>query len=121
LPGTRLLESSDTTTDALGQLIQAWQQYDHEEAGVVVSDMLGSLYRKDFPSSDDASITMRAALENLVGCPPGKAPGSRQIGSKFKHFRRRVVGGQYLDSKASERSRKGAVWRLHTTEPTDGV
>jgi len=117
---TQLVEASDTTTDALGQLIQAWRRYDSGDEGIVVSDMLATLYRKDYPPTDEASVAMRAALENLIGCPAGKAPGSRQIGNKLKHFRRRVVGGQYLDSNPNEHNRKGTVWRLHTTEaPAD--
>jgi hypothetical protein len=118
---TRLVESSDTTVDSLGQLIQAWRQYDCANAGIVVSDMLATLYRKEFPPSDDASVTMRAALENLVGCPPGKAPAPRQVGNKLRHFRRRVVGGLYLDSNPNEHNRNGAVWRLYATEATPNV
>ena len=118
---TRLVESSDTTVDALGQLIQAWRQYDFQGAGIVVSDLLATLYRKEFTPNDDASITMRAALENLVGCPPGKAPSARQVGNKLRHFRRRVVGGLYLDSNPNEHNRNGAVWRLHATEATPNV
>jgi hypothetical protein len=118
---TRLVESSDTTVDSLGQLIQAWRQYDSVNAGVVVSDMLARLYRREFTPNDDASITMRAALENLVGCPPGKAPAPRQVGNKLRHFRRRVVGGLYLDSNPNEHNRNGAVWRLYATEATPNV
>jgi hypothetical protein len=118
---TRLVESSDTTVDSLGQLIQAWRQYDSVNAGVVVSDMLARLYRREFTPNDDASISMRAALENLVGCPPGKAPAPRQVGNKLRHFRRRVVGGLYLDSNPNEHNRNGAVWRLYATEATPNV
>lgn len=109
----KLTESSDTTADALGQLIAAWPTYETPGQGIVVSEMLSRLYAKDFAPRDDASIAMRAALENLVGCPPGRVPSPRQVGAKFKAFRRRVVEGQYIDSNPSEYHRSGAVWRLH--------
>lgn len=110
---TRLAEQSDTTTDALGQLIAAWGEFDPHNTGVVVSDLLSRLYAKEYAPRDDASNTMRAALENLVGCPPGRTPSPRQVGGKLRHFRRRNVGGLYIDSNPHEYNRNGAVWRLH--------
>jgi len=115
---TRLAESADTTADALGQLVHAFKMYDTANEGIVFSDLLSKLYRKDFQPNDEASVTMRAALENLAGCPPGKAPGPRQVGNKIRSFRRRVVGGFYLDTNPNEYHRNGAVWRLHATEAT---
>ncbi len=113
LTRTRLAESADTTGDALGQLIVAWRQYDWSGQGVVVSDMLRQLYPSGGPPpNDDASIAMRAALENLVGCPVGKAPAAKQVGKRLSYFRRRVVGGVYLDSNPNEYARGGTVWRL---------
>jgi hypothetical protein len=117
----RLAESSDTTLDALTQLIQAWQQYDSGSLGIVVSDLLATLYRREFPPIDAASIAMRGALENFVGCPPGKTPAPRQVGNKLRHFPRRVIGGLYLDINPNEHNRNGAVWRLHATEATPNV
>ncbi len=115
---TKLAEASDTTADALGQLIQAWATYDMNSAGIVASDMLSTLYRKDYQPSDEASVAMRAALECFVGCPPGKTPTPRQVGNKLRAYRRRVVGGRFLDSNPNEHHRNGAVWRLHATEAT---
>ena len=112
---TRLAELADTTADALGQLIEAWQQYDVQNDGIVASDLLAKLYRRDTQPDDGASVAMRAALENLVGCPPGKTPSPRQVGNKLRHYRRRVVGDLYLDSNPNEHHRNGAVWRLHAT------
>jgi len=111
---TRLAESADTTGDALGQLIAAWRQFDWSQRGVVVSDMLRELYPSSHgpPPGDDGSIAMRAALENLVGCPPGKAPTARQVGNKLRLFRRRVVDKVFLDSNPAEYARGGVVWRL---------
>jgi hypothetical protein len=109
----KLAESSDTTTDSVGQLITAWEAYDTSAQGIVVSEALSRLYTKDCPPRDEASVAMRAALENLVGCPPGRVPSPRQVGAKFKFFRRRVIGGVYIDTHPNEHNRKGAVWRLY--------
>jgi len=114
LTRTRLAESSDTTTDAFAQFINAWGQYDAWKRGFVVSDLLNTLYppiRENVPR-DDASNTMRAAIENLVGCPPGKTPTPRQVGNRMRRFRRRVVDGKYVDADAT-RDEHGKLWRLH--------
>lgn len=110
----KLAEQSDTVADSLGQLIAAWPEIDPHDNGIVVSELLSRLYSKEYPPRDDAaSIAMRAALETLVGCPPGRAPTPRQVGAKLKTFRRRVVGGCFIDSDPNEPRRNGAVWRLH--------
>jgi hypothetical protein len=113
LTRAKLAEQSDTTADALGQLMAAWRQHDPHDSGTVVSDLLNRLYAKDFTPRDESSLAMRAALENLVGCPPGKAPSPRQVGAKLKFYRRRNIGGAYLDTNPNEPRRNGAVWRLH--------
>lgn len=114
LTRTKLAESADTTADALGQLIAAWMQWDPAGAGLVVAELLGWLYppQREHLPHDEASVAMRAALENAVGCPPGKVPTPRQVGIKLRRFRRRVVGGCYLDVDPG-RSKQGKVWRLH--------
>ncbi len=114
LTRTRLVESADTTTDALVQFISAWEQYDAYTQGFIVSDMVNTLYpplRENAPR-DDASNAMRAAVENLIGCPPGKTPTARQLGNRLRRFRRRVIGGKYLDTDEA-RGGRGMVWRLH--------
>jgi hypothetical protein len=113
LTRTKLAEHSDATSDALGQLMIAWKQYDPLNEGIVVSDLVNKLYSREMLPRDVDSAAMRATLENLVGCPPGKAPGSRQVGAKLKLFRRRNVGGSYLDYNPDEYHRGGSVWRLH--------
>jgi hypothetical protein len=113
---TRLVELADTTVGGLAQLIQAWGVYDAANNGLVVSDMLAQLYRREFQPTDAASVTMRAALENLVGCPPGKTPAPKQVGNRIRSFRRRVIEGHYLDTNANEYNRNGAVWRLCTAK-----
>ncbi len=118
LTRTRLAESADSAADAMGQLLVAWRQYDSAGRGVVVSDMLRELYppARECMPRDEASDVMRAALENLVGSPPGKTPTARQVGNRLRHFRRRVIGGAYLDFNSKEYHRGGVVWRLHHVE-----
>ena len=114
LTRTRLVESADMTTDALGQFVAALGQHDAYAPGFVVSDLVNTLYppqRENVPR-DDASNAMRAALENLIGCPPGKTPTARQVGNRLRRFRRRVIGGKYLDTDDA-RGGRGMLWRLH--------
>jgi hypothetical protein len=110
---TKLAEQSDTTADALAQLIAAWKAYDFANAGLVISETLNRLYPKEYQPRDEESSAMRAALENMVGSPPGKVPSPRQVGNKLKSFRRRVIAGVFLDSNPNEYNRSGAVWRVH--------
>ena len=105
---------SDTTADALAQLIAAWKQYDPSNSGVASSDMLSRLYPVQLHHTPQDSIdnAMRSALENMVGCPPGKTPTPRQVGNKLRQFRRRVQGAVFLDVDDSRGRRDGAVWKL---------
>ena len=116
LTRTRLAESADTATDSLMQLIHAWREYDAAEVGIVLSELLSNLYRNDSAPNDEVAKAMRSAIENLVGCPPGKKPTARQLGNKIRHFRRRVIDQYYLDRDPNEYNRKGTVWRLHRTD-----
>ncbi len=113
LTRVRLAESADATADALKQLIDAWRQYDPVHVGIVIAEALAKLYPADgqYQSRDVASIAMRAALENAVGCPPGRAPSNRQVGNKLKSFRRRVLDGWFLDTDDTK-TKHGARWRL---------
>ena len=77
------------------------------------SELLGRLYAKEYAPRDEASNAMRAALETMVGCPSGRAPGVRQVTNRLKSFRRRVCKGLFIDSNPNEYHRSGAVWRLH--------
>jgi len=110
----RLVESADTTVDTLTQLITAWQQYDTSGTGMIASELLNTLYpqQKHYTPNDEASVAMRAALENLVSCPSGKTPTPRQVANKLKKYCRRVVRGSYLDIDTSQGRRRGRVWQL---------
>lgn len=112
LTRVKLAESADTSRETLHQLIAAWQGYDVLGQGIVVSDMVNRLYAREFAPQDEASVAMRAALENLVGCGPGRNPNARQVAAKLRGYRRRVHGGWLIDTNPQEDTRNGAVWRL---------
>jgi hypothetical protein len=126
LTRTKLVESADTTADTLAQLIDAWEDYakcwpDYHAGtipGMTIANILGHLYRGCQPS-DAASVAMRAAIEGLIGCPPGRVPTARQFGFKLRSFKRRVIGNRYLDIDAAANDRSGATWQLrHTAQET---
>jgi hypothetical protein len=114
-----LAESSDAAGDALSQLLSAIRDYDMGNCGFYLSEMLSTLYPQDmqYQPRDEASVRMRAALENIVGCPAGRAPTNRQVGNKFRAYRRRVVGGAMLDCDG-DKTMKGRRWRLVTRSST---
>jgi len=114
LTRTRLAESADTTADALSQLIAAWKEYDWSSSGIVVSELLNMLYpaQREHSPNDEASVAMRAALENLVGCPPGRVPTPRQVGNKLRQMRRRVLDGVFIDAVRQKHHGKGLLWKL---------
>lgn len=114
LTRTTLAESSDTVRDTLEQLIAAWRGYDPTGEGIVVPVLLAKLYDRPIEPADEASGAMRAALENLVGSAPGRAPDARRVGNRLKAYRRRVVAGFYIDIDPAEKTRMGALWRLKT-------
>ncbi len=114
LTRTKLAEQSDTTADALAQLIAAWRKYDTFGQGIVISEMLGRLapQERQYTPTGEVETGMRAALENIVGCPPGRTPTTRQVGNKLRYYRRRVVGGLFIDVD-KQRHESGMAWRLY--------
>jgi hypothetical protein len=116
LTRTRLAEMADTTSDALAQLISAWQAYDIQGHGWVISELLEQLYGSDLQPENRERMAMRTALENLVGCAPGKVPTPRQVAGKLRSYRRRVIGGRYLDLDPHSGRREGRTWLLFPVE-----
>jgi hypothetical protein len=111
-----LAETADTTKESLGQLLAALEEYAGVDAGFIVADMLRALYPgHGTPPSDAASGAMRAALEGLVNAAPGKTPTTKQVGTKFRHVRKRVIDDLYLDHNPAEKQAGGAVWKLLST------
>lgn len=112
LTQVRLVEVADVGAGALREFLLAWKGLNADRP-VVLSQMLAELYAPrpglELGDPTDAAI-MRAAIENLVGGPAGKTPSTRALGNRLRGFRRRVMGGQFLD--VADRGREGAVWQL---------
>lgn len=112
-----LAETSDTTREALDQFMLAMTGYLTEDAGFVVSELIGNLYPAHRePPMDPGSVAVRAALEALT--PGGREPTAKVVGAKLRHFRRRVVGGRYIDNDPKEKCAGGAVWRIKSANGT---
>lgn len=109
---SQLAEIADTTSDALEKLMQAWSAYDNTGRGLVVSELLKTLYRRDCQPNDAASCDMRDAIEYFVNCPSGQVPTARTLGNKLRSSRRRVIAGMFLDIDPTTRRRNGALWRI---------
>jgi hypothetical protein len=113
-----LAESADVSGEALGQFVAAWNAYDRRGEGFVLCELLNELYpaQRESAPSDEASAAIRAALENLVGGPPGRHITPRHVGNKLRNLRRHVARGKYFDASKTEYKRGGAVWRLHNVQ-----
>lgn len=115
----KLAVFADSVDDCLEQLIMAIRAYDPHGKGFVIQRALADLYGTSggTPKVDAAAINLRTALESLTGCPAGKTVGARQIAAKLKGFRRRVVGGFYLDFNPAAKTRDGTVWLVLDATP----
>ncbi len=108
-----LEETADTTSDALRQLIDAWRLYRPDGRPILISELLRELYPPDGTGPQDGpSTAMRAALETIAGCPPGRTPTARQVANRLRSFRKRVVEGAYLDYDDSLGRKHGRWWKL---------
>jgi hypothetical protein len=114
-----LADQADTTTDTLRQLLDAWEDYAGTGVGYTVAELVNRLYpeQKEYQSSDAAAVAMRTALEALTDTPHGRTPGVSAVGYQLRQFKRRVVGGRYMDTK---RSKAGNQWLLHRTAAAAG-
>jgi hypothetical protein len=104
---------ADTGKESIAMLLEALALYDPEDKGIVVAEMLASVYAGGLTTlgHDAAVVALRTAIENL--CPNGgKPPVARQVSAKFKAYRRRVVNGQMLDFDPSKKRSSGHVWRV---------
>ncbi|MBC7772687.1 MAG: hypothetical protein H7210_09360 [Pyrinomonadaceae bacterium] len=110
-----LAATSDVETESLEMLVRAWRMYDPHGDGLVVSDLLHSLYDGYTGDliSDDPRGAMRAAIQQITGTPTGRTPDPRRVGNRFKSFRQVVTDGAYLDINPMEKRRNGGVWRLY--------
>jgi hypothetical protein len=100
-----LASAADTESELLDQLIAGWKQLDVFGDGLTVRDAL----RRVEGAPHELSV-LKDALENLCG---GKTPTIRVVGNRLKHFRDRVLGGEFLSMRTN---RMGfAVWAVRST------
>lgn len=111
---THVLEFADAGADAIGQLVDAWRQYDTAGEGFALSELLDQLYSPDSLASpsDLAARDLRFALEQFCGGAPGKSPQVRRLGNLLKSYRRRVIRGCYFDIDPAAPRRRGSCWRV---------
>lgn len=107
----KLTVTSDSTVDGIRTLFEAWQLFDPEDEGIVVSQITARLWGGGGVSLSETELTMKTAIEGIAG-RGGKAPTARQIGAAFKGIRRRVVDGVFIDIDNGLKNRAGATWRL---------
>ena len=113
----RLAETADTTADALRQLVEAWRRHDVTGRGLLLGDLLADLYPAAGPAmprrpEDQAVLdALRVAVENLTGTSGRRPATALQLGNRLKGFRRRVVGGRYLQMDPA-RTSKGFRWQV---------
>jgi hypothetical protein len=101
---------ADGSAEAGRNLVAAWRAYFPDNRGVAVANLVRDLYPQGGSlQSDQASVAMRAALEQLIGT--GKPPTSRTVGNKLKTVRDRVFDGWCLSCDTTK-SAKGRTWRL---------
>ncbi|MBX3316473.1 MAG: hypothetical protein KF902_06360 [Phycisphaeraceae bacterium] len=115
--------AADAEKEILTDLLDAMERYDPLGNGVVLATLMADLYPAlGSPPADAASVAMRTAIETATNCPAGKPPAARQVGSRFKRLRDRVVGGRKLTSRPGEKRAGGVVWRVVKQDQTgEGV
>ena len=102
-----LVDYSDREFIALQRLLAAWAEIDPRHSGLSVNDLLQKLSRepRKFASVRDAVLEI---------APPtrGDLPTVRQLGNRFKHLRKRVVNGRFLDHR--EGRSRSSLWFVST-------
>jgi hypothetical protein len=87
-----LEQVADHEANVLRDLVAGWAELDPGGKGLTAGEVLGKLEAS--PSSYE---TFRAALVELLRCPPGKLPSASGLGAKLRAVRGRNVGGHCLD------------------------
>lgn len=105
---------SDDSEQQLRDLHDAFAAYVNPRDGVVVADLIEALYGGQ-PRQTKAAVMMRSALEAITDTKVGTTPTARQVGNKFRAFRKRVIDGRYLDINSGIKTRGGVVWWLVST------
>ena len=114
--------AADSDKEMLGQLMAAWEEYDRAGNGIVLSTLLKDLFPcgDGKPTSPEA-VALRDAIELFAPPRGNKHPTARQLGSKLRAVRGRVIGDKKFDTDGAKTA-KGQVWRLLDATPkTTGV
>jgi len=95
-----LMEHADTTAQGMQGLLTSLQHLDPERRGLTAAELI--TWAKVEPPTEVTS-ELRSAIEELVG-----KLDSTALGCKLRDFRRRIVGGLFLDS--AGKKRKAQRW-----------
>lgn len=110
----QLQADSDTSTNALADLVTGWEEIAATLGGrCTVAEVL-SVLEEDYDKK--LFKALRSALDELVPGRPGELPNARRIGNALKKYRGRVVGGKAL-VKAGDRGENGNVWTVQASAP----
>jgi hypothetical protein len=110
-----LRENADAVEESLGGFIAAWNGLFSPGEAVTVAELIERCYPIGGIPVDSATLAMRVAVEQLCGVPANHHPTPKQLGNKLKLFRRRVIGGWFLDS---HRKTAGMAWVITSAKQT---
>lgn len=110
-----MAEQADTEANALRMLINGWAKIDTDSVGLRVADVVEMIedYQKRSAKLPGGYPEIRDAIVELCPARSGRFPSARSVGMRFKHLRRRVVGGRYLDVKPDH---DGNFWVVRSPE-----
>ncbi len=106
-----LVQVADHDANLVRDLVAGWAALDPGGGGMTVGEALGKL-----EASPGAHEAFRAALAELLCCPPGKLPSSSRLGAKLRSVRGRNVGGRCI-----ELSRKSHGYNRWIVAPVNGA
>jgi hypothetical protein len=114
----QLQEQSDTVAENMAVLLSCWERMDPDQRGLTAADVMNRLYprkeKDNAPAPPDWYGEMRSAIEGLVN-----RADSRSLGNKLRLFRRRVIGGRYLDHAGKEhQATRWAVFSAASFRPS---
>ncbi|MCK6538298.1 MAG: hypothetical protein L6Q84_35435, partial [Polyangiaceae bacterium] len=99
--------NADPEKEALTTIIKDWPRL--APSGITIKDAVQKLYPSKWPPpasveeafgrmAPDGFDELRIALEYLVPPIPGKPPSEQRLAARLRRFKRRVVGGAYIDT-----------------------
>jgi hypothetical protein len=121
----QLRREADSSEGSHAELVAGWAEVAAGRFGgqCTVAQALQELTRNEIASRNPVSPeslryeTLRSALAQLCGAPPGKLPGTRSVGKVLAKYRGRTIGGRALAHPPIEADRKGAlIWLVKRVE-----